>query len=260
VLLSILLLFAVAKAQGVSAVDQPVELVYSTNPHYPPYDWSVDNKVFEGASVELLSLILPPGVTAKPVVYPWKRSLMLAREGEIDLLVSLRITPERSEYLEFSSHRAFSNPIVVFVRKDHAFPFRSREDLRGRKGGVSLGDTFGGGFDEYWPKALTIEVAPTMLENFRKLQAGRIDYFVSGYFLGRAYLEKYGLENEIMALKPPLTEMDIHIGFSRKSKFLSLLPQINQRLAELDRQGIPEQLLEKHLKLFRDSSRTDGDR
>jgi ABC-type amino acid transport substrate-binding protein len=38
----------------------------------------------------------------------------------------------------------------VFVRRDHAFPFRTWQDLKGKHGGVSLGDTFGGGFDAYW--------------------------------------------------------------------------------------------------------------
>jgi polar amino acid transport system substrate-binding protein len=108
-------------------------VIYSTNPQYPPYDWSVGNDGFDGASIELLKMVLPPGLPLKPAFYPWKRSLFLAERGEIDLLVSLRITPERSGYLRFTSHRAFPNPIVVFVCKDRKFPYKSWKDLKGRK-------------------------------------------------------------------------------------------------------------------------------
>ncbi len=226
-------------------------LVYSCNPMYPPYHWSEDNQVFEGASVELMRLVLPAGVEAKPVVYPWKRSLMLAAEGKIDLLLSLRITPERSETLLFTRHRAFPNPIVVFVRKAAAFKFSSREDLKGLRGGISLGDTFGGGFDEYWRAELDVEQAPTMLENFRKLQAGRIDYFVSGYYLGLAHISRHHLEEEIVALEPPLSNHGIHFAFSKASPACRLMEGVDRRLEELDREGVPERLLQKHLQRFR---------
>jgi len=226
-------------------------LVYSSNPMYPPYHWSDDNTTFDGASAELMRLVLPAGVEARPLVVPWKRSLLLAAEGKIDLLLSLRITPLRSETLVFTRHRAFPNPIVVFVRKDHGFKFASREDLKGLRGGISLGDTFGGGFDEYWRAELDVEQAPTMLENFRKLQAGRIDYFVSGYYLGMAYIARQHLEKEIVALTPALSNEGIHFAFSKCSPACALLEEVDRRLEELDREGVPQRLLEKHLERYR---------
>jgi polar amino acid transport system substrate-binding protein len=134
---------------GLAAKPGPV-LTYSTNPSYPPYDWAEDEASFRGASTELLSMLLPPGVQARPVVVPWKRALALAAEHKVDLILSVRDTPEWRRFLEFMSNQAFPNPIAVFVRRDHAFPFRTWQDLKGKHGGVSLGDTFGGGFDAYW--------------------------------------------------------------------------------------------------------------
>lgn len=237
-------------ATATAPATAPSVVVYSTNPNYPPYDWSVGQDRFEGASIELLSMVMPPEVQLKPAVYPWKRSMLLAKEGEIDLLVSLRITPERSEYLQFTTHRAFPNPIVVFVREDRQFPFRSREDLKGHKGGIALGDTFGASFDEYWRKELQIEEAPSMVENFRKLDAGHIDYFVTSRYLGRAYLATHHFEHTIIPLDPPLSNLDIHFGFSKKSAALPLLDYVSRRLEELDKQQVPEQLLNKYLQRF----------
>lgn len=226
------------------------EVVYSTNPQYPPYDWEVPGG-FDGASIELLKMAMPPGLPLKLAVYPWRRSLYLAELGEIDLLVSLRITPERSGYLVFTPHRAFPNPIVVFARKDRKFPFKSWHDLKKLRGGVSAGDTFGGGFDDYWRMYLTVEEAPSMRENFKKLDSGHIDYFVTSRYVGEAYLAKNRPEHEIIPLFPAVSSFDIHFGFSKRSACAPLAGYVGRRLAELDKKGTPERLLRKHLKRYR---------
>jgi len=236
-----------ARSKKAQPPGQCRELVYAANPSYPPYHWKVSDSAYDGASIELLELVVPPGVALKPLVLPWKRALEWARLGKVDLLVSLRITPERSEYLKFTTHRAFPNPIVVFVRADRRFAFNSWADLKGKKGGISLGDTFGNGFDEYLRDELTTEVAPTMENNFVKLETGRIDYFVTSKFVGRAYAALNQKGAEFSALTPAISEMDIHFGFSRVSPCAALSEQVSRRLRELDRQGVPEQLLKKHL-------------
>jgi len=231
---------------GMSVGAEERVLVYSTNPQYPPYHWA-DGNGFDGASLELLRLVLPPGVTARPVVLPWKRVLERAAAGDIDLVLSLRITPERSQYLKFTTHRAFPNPIVVFARADADWHFSSWDDLKGRPGGISAGDTFGGGFDEYWRAHLQVETADSMVENFRKLDGGRIQWFVTGRYLGQAYLTAHPPGHPIDALSPPVSTGDIHFGFSARSKWLDLLPVIDRRLDELDRAGTLERLLQKYV-------------
>ncbi|GAB6126050.1 substrate-binding periplasmic protein [Humidesulfovibrio idahonensis] len=257
-MLPVLLLFAALAAQPSFAVaaGQCRELTYSTNPNYPPYDWAVSESAFDGASIELLRMAAPPGVALKPAVLPWPRALELAKTGKIDLLVSLRVTPERSAFLLFTRHRAFPNPIVVFVRKDRAFPFKSWADLKGRRGGVSLGDTFGGGFDEYSRRELSLEESPTMENNFKKLDAGRIDYFITSRYVGEAYAASHRLTHEFVTLSPAISEMDIHFGFSRVSPCAGLVEQMSRRLEELDRKGVPEQLLRKHLRRIQEKTAT----
>ncbi|WP_224983808.1 substrate-binding periplasmic protein [Geomonas agri] len=225
-------------------------VVYSTNPQYPPYDWSTDGRNFDGASIELLNMVLPPGVSAKPALFPWKRSMFLAESGQIDLLASLRITPERERYLVFTSHRAFPNPIVFFKRKDRDFPYRQWKDLVGLKGGMSAGDTFGGGFDQYWRSNLHMEEAPSMLENYQKLDSGRIDYFVTSLYAGQAFLAKHPTSHEIVPVLPAISNQDIHFGFSKKSPCAPLAEYVSTRLRELDAKGVPQKLLKKHLKRY----------
>ena len=240
---------ALASPPGSAAPACP-EIVYATNPHYPPYDWSVGDAAFAGATIELLEMAAPEGVRLRPVVLPWKRALLLAGEGRIDLLASLRITPERSQYLRFTSHRAFPNPIVAFVREDRRFPYAKWDDLKDKTGGVSSGDTFGGGFDAYMREQLHVEEAPSMEENFHKLDSGRIDYFVTSLYAGQAYQATHRRAHPVIALSPPISEQDIHFGVSLRSPCLPLLERLSARLEELDAQGVPEKLLRKYLRHY----------
>jgi len=227
----------------------PVTLTYSTNPAYPPYDWAISENAFAGASIELLKRIVPPDVRLVPMVLPWKRSMALAKEGKIDLLVSIRITPERQQYLHFTSQPAFVNPIVVFVKKDKAFPFQQWSDLKGKTGGVSLGDYFGGGFDEYWRKELSMEEAPTMENNFSKLARGHIDYFVTSQYVGEAYLCSH-FEGQIVALPLPISKLEIHLAFRKEFPNDTLLQYMDRKLGELQKANIPTQLIKEALLEF----------
>lgn len=230
------------------------ELVYSANPSYPPYHWVGADGRLEGASIDLLKMVAPQGLVLKPIVLPWKRALALAELGDVDLLLSLRNTPERAKFLAFTSARAFPNPIVVFVREDRTFPFDSWADLKGRRGGISLGDTFGNGFDEYWRAELSIEEAKTMEANFEKLVAGRIDYFVTSKFVGEAYSSSRPLKHGIVQLGKPVSNQDIHFGFSKRSPCADLSEQMDRKLRELDKKGVPEQLLRVHLRRLKDGA------
>lgn len=229
-------------------------ITWATNPQYPPYDWSSNGEEYDGAAVELLSLVIPPGYRLKPVMVPWKRAQEMAKIGEIDLLVNIRITPERATWLEFSTHPTFPNPIAVFMRADRAIPFKSWDELQSLEGGLALGDTYGNGFDEYLEAHLNTHRVGTMVVNFKKLEAGRIDYFVSGENMGKAWLKVAGLSTKIVALSPPVSNDSIHLGFSKKSPFLHLLPLIDARLARLEADGTSLRLLKKYLDRFTDGS------
>ena len=226
-------------------------LVYATNPAYPPYGWSEDHHSYRGASIDLLPLLMPAHVKLQAVVYPWKRAQQMAQEGRIDLLLSLRKTPEREAYLLFSHHPIFANPIAIFRLKGKQESVADWQTLVGLRGGVSRGDTFGSKFDLFLQKNLTVETADTMQENFEKLRRGRIDYFVSGQYAGNYYLHQHGIDGEIEALSPPVTNESIHIGFSRRSPCQELEPYVSARLEELEQSGYLKRLLDGYL---RDSS------
>ncbi len=234
--------------QALNAFAEDRVITWATNPKYPPFDWSVNNSEYEGACTHLLSLIIPAGYTLRPIMVPWVRAQKMAAEGNIDLLVNLRITPERSEWLEFSKNPTFSNPIAVFMRRNKTIPLKSWDELKPLKGGATLGDAFGNGFDEYLRANLNVETIPNAYGNFRKLNYGRIDYFVTGYYMGMAWLSSAGMQDQIVALKPFISDNPIHLGFSKRSPHVILLPEIDRKLAQLAADGTLNKILNDHLK------------
>lgn len=233
---------------GGPAAAQCTRVVLSAHPDYPPYHWAEGEHIV-GASVALAGRILDEmGVRWEArFVGPWPRVLKSAEYGEIDLVVSLKPTPERSAYLEFTPSPSFPNPMAVFAARARPLKFDGPEDLVGRRGGRSAGDRFGDSFDRYAAAHLTLEDADSLDANFQKLVAGRIDYVVTGLYTGRAHLLRTGLAERIGALPRPVNEGFVHFGFSRRSPCASLLAGVDARLAAAQRGGLSARLLEDAL-------------
>lgn len=237
---------------GTAGADEQLVLRFSGNPDYPPYHWCQRPDLLTGASVAQLRQVLPANVKLIPQAYPWKRVLLAAEQGQLDLILPLRINAERARYLRFSQYPAFENPIVVFVRQAKPIRYQSWESLKPYRGGISLGDVFGDGFDDYLAANLTVEVAPDMESNFKKLALGRIDYFITGRYVGMAYLKKQHLNAKITDLPIPVSVSKIHFGYGSRVP-ASLIEDIDRSLKKMADSGASTALLKKWLGRYAES-------
>lgn len=230
------------------AAAQCKRVVLSANPDYPPYHWAEGDRIV-GASIALTGRILDDlGVPWEArYVGPWPRVLKLAEQGQIDLIVSLKPTPEREAFLAFTQSPAFPNPMAVFTVKAQSFKFENFSDLIGRRGGRTAGDRFGDAFDRFAEQSLKLEDALTLHHNFQKLLADRVDYVVTGLYTGRAQLIREGLADRIAPLPRLVNEGFIHHGFVRRSPCVALLEALDARLAAARKSGLDRRLLEEAL-------------
>lgn len=230
------------------AAAQCKRVVFSANPDYPPYHWADGDRIV-GASVALTGRILDQlGVAWEARhVGPWPRVLKSAEFGQIDLVVSLKPTPEREAYMVFTPAPAFPNPMAVFTTKARPLSFEQPQDLVGKTGGRTAGDRFGDVFDRLAARSLTLEDADSLGVNFQKLAAGRIDYVVTGLYTGRAQLLQMGLGERIAPLPRLVNEGFIHHGFSRRSACAGLLDAVNAGLVAARRDGLEQRFIEEAL-------------
>ncbi|WP_036664910.1 substrate-binding periplasmic protein [Paludibacterium yongneupense] len=214
-------------------------LVISADPSYPPLHW-YDGEVLQGASIAVATRVFDDLHVPYQVRYvgPLKRVLALARSGDVDVVATLKITPERTAFLAFGVHPALSNPVVAFVDVRRPFPFRDRNDLIARRGAIALGNVFGGGFDEFMQRRLQVTETSDLNQLFKLLEYGRVDYSVIGLYPGLAWMAAQHKLGHFTALQPYLTHADNYVAFSRASPCLKWLPAFDRRLGELSRQGI----------------------
>lgn len=227
------------------------KIVISGDSDYPPLQW-YDGKQLTGASIEIATTALKTLGVPYEVRYvgPFHRVLKSAQVGEIDMISSLKDTPERRDYLVYTSVALFSNPIAVFVAKDKKFRYSGWSDLIGKKGGVTLGNQFGNGFDEFLQKNLQVEAEQKTHMNFKKLELRRLDYLISGYYSGLAYLATSGQSDKFVALKPYVSDSDNFIAMTKSSPCVKHLKGLNVQLESMRREGKLKSILDKHIALL----------
>lgn len=223
-------------------------MVVTADPAYPPLHW-YDGKNFQGASIEITKRVLGDLNIPYEIrhVGPFPRVLLMAQRGEVDLIATLKKTPEREQFLLFPKTAALSNPVAVFASRKHPFNYHDRRDLVGLRGGITRGNLFGDGLDEYLRSSLSFEEANSPESNFSKLDLGRIDYFITGFYAGMAYLLKRGDEEKFVALKPYAAQTQNFIALSRNGRCAEKLNLIDERLAVLQKQGVIDVLIKRSI-------------
>lgn len=221
-------------------------VVLTSDPAYPPLHW-YDGETLQGASIEIAKRVLEDLKIPYEVRYvgPFPRVLALAERGEVDMIATLKKTPEREAFLLYPTTPALSNPVSVFSFQEHPFEFKGRQDLIGRRGGITRGNLFGNGLDEFLKEKLNVEEANSPEANFNKLALGRIDYFITGYYTGMALLLKRGDEERFIANAPFLVDTPNFVVLTRHGKCASKLEQVEARMALLKKTGVLEELIRK---------------
>jgi polar amino acid transport system substrate-binding protein len=250
ILIRCALLIALVPLAAWSQEKECRKVVISADSDYAPLQW-YDGKNLTGASIEIATSALSALGIPYEVRYvgPFHRVLKSAEEGEIDMIASLKDTPERREYLTYTNVALFPNPIAVFVARERSFSYSGWNDLIGKKGGVTLGNQFGNGFDEFLRGHLQVEAEQKAYMNFKKLELRRIDYLITGYYSGLVYLAASGQNDSFVALKPYVSESDNFIAIIKSSPCIKHLKALNLQLDSMRREGKLKLILDKHIAL-----------
>jgi polar amino acid transport system substrate-binding protein len=221
-------------------------VILTADPAYPPMHW-YDGETLQGASIEIAKRVLSDLKIPYEVRFlgPFPRIMSLAERGEVDMIATLKKTPEREAFLLYPKTPALSNPVAVFGFRERPFNFRDRADLVGLHGGTTRGNVFGNGVDEFIKERLVVEESSNPESNFDKLALGRIDYFITGYFTGMALLLKRGDEERFVVKEPFLTDTPNYLVLTRNGKCADKLEQVDARLALLKKSGVLDELIRR---------------
>lgn len=219
-------------------------LTVSAPPSAMPYAWTEGEHIV-GASVDLIKIIFADfGITVKTQPFPWKRSLSFIEEGKIDAVLIIFYSEERSKYMDFTipySEMATS----VIVAKGSALKFKEWDDLIGLQGVCILGYSLGEDFDKFAEEKLSLISLPEMEKFLNVIAGSRADYGVFPKDSALIEARKLKYLDKIEILPVPVSAQNLHIAFSKKSKFKKYLPEINNKIKMYREDKTIENLIKK---------------
>jgi len=170
----------------------------------------------------------------------WEQVQQKAKTGNIDVVVALYKTEEREEYLYFSDPYVV-DPISVFVKRDNEFDPQAKDDLLGKKGIVTVGDSYGQEIDDMiTSKMLDVVEVKSPQEAFSMLIEEGADYFLYSTYAGERSSFEGTRDAGIIA------EQYFYIGISKNSPIAEKLPEINRILEEYKQNGIIEEISSRY--------------
>lgn len=196
-------------------------VMYQSGEHISGIGPEVASKVAEDIGFDFKSIY----------VGSWDMVQQRGKAGEIDLIVAMYKTTEREKYFYFSIPYTV-DPITPFIAKDKTFSLNKKEDLLGKKGVVTKGDSYGQELDDYIVKAnLDITVVETPDQGFSMIKEGKADYFLYSAYAGKAIIA----EKNISGIKESgtISEQPFYMAISKKSPIAKYMNQIN---ASIERQ------------------------
>ena len=176
---------------------------------------------------------------------PWGRALAEADQGTAGV-AGLFKTPEREQKYDYSEI-LFSESLVVFFSQARrpAPQFRTLGDLKGLRVGVHRGWNYGEEFAKGARSGLfTAEEVNTDIQNFKKLEQGRIDALIVTAVAGAVIAPAFKVVQAATPLSEGLTYLILPKSMNRKD----VIKQFDQTIKDMKKSGEFQQIIQAVLK------------
>ncbi|UVE16754.1 transporter substrate-binding domain-containing protein [Pseudomonas sp. LS44] len=224
-------------------------LHFAEEANWPPFTQEAHGMASNGLSYELLQLIGKR--LQRPTdleLLPQQRLMQKLRHGEKDGVTMISSNAERAGYL------AFSEPVLnkrgyLYYNVERPLPLEFSEwrDLQGLLIGIVIGHNYGEEFEKA-RRELPLQVfeVVSVQQLFQMALLGRLDAFLAIDLTAQELNEQPAYKDHIVHAARPYMQSSYHLGLSRQSPAVRLLPQINQAITELKANGELEQLLKRY--------------
>jgi len=181
----------------------------------------------------------PVGVEAKP----WKRALEEIDMGQAGV-GGIYKTAERLQKYDYSDPIYVEN-LLVYFNVANPLNYSQIQDLTGKRIGVLRGWSYGDAFDQARRQGLfQVEEVGTDDQNFRKLEAQRIDTVIAIQESGTTLVKNY---RTISFSLVPLSQNPTFLAFSKSAHRTDLLKRFDQAIRDLRRTGAYKTLISAEL-------------
>jgi signal transduction histidine kinase/ABC-type amino acid transport substrate-binding protein len=170
------------------------EITLAPDPGYPPIEYFDENGQYRGIAADYVRLVESKlGMRFKIVrLRDWDEALEKAKRKEIDMFGAAAETPQRSNYMLFSSPFV-EFPSVIIARRNVTAPL-SLEKLAGMRVAIVSGYADHDYVVNHFPD-LNLDVVPSVEIGLRKVSFGMVDALVANLASATYFIEKQGITN-----------------------------------------------------------------
>lgn len=190
---------------------QAETLVVGVSNGYPPYYYEEDGSL-TGFCVETIDAVAETiGIDVKYEIYPWKRLIVNAQNGDIDAIMPLFTTEKREEYLIFEGLELAPETNHFFTSTESNISFDGNlEGLKQYNVGVVDQYSYGDIFDSFqFPKKQITRSDKHLIDMFMH---HRFDIGVGNRYVVQHYAQLKAIEHTIKFLDPPITQETLYLG------------------------------------------------
>ncbi|GBC63003.1 hypothetical protein DENIS_3992 [Desulfonema ishimotonii] len=219
---------------------------------WPPYQVVEQNNI-SGFSTRVVKAVFKKmDVSINSIkAYPWKRAITMLEKGKADALFSASFSEARTAFAYYPEEMLVESPWVLWVREEDDLKFDTYDDLIPKKIGVVSGYSYTREFDDFLKKHGNYEEVFMDDLNFKKLNAGRIDYAVAELGNGSYLISKLGL-GEIIPLKEnPIKSNGLYIIFNKNNIPESFVKQFSEALKKFKNDSLYRYWHDEYLRFDR---------
>ncbi|SCK11507.1 ABC transporter substrate-binding protein [Vogesella sp. LIG4] len=225
-----LLAFGLLLLAATAWAADPVTLRLLTE-DYPPFNMLAANSQISGSATDIVrELMQRNGIRYSIELLPWLRAFNRAVLEPGTCVYSTTRTDPRESLFKWIGPVA-ENPWVLYARSDNPRVPNTLEDARRYRLGGYAGDAVA----QYLiARNFDVDLANSDEQNVRKLQAGRIDYWATGKYIGAqlAAREKAGNIRPVLTFNTTFMYLACNLGLSDQ-----LVGQLNDTLHKMQKDG-----------------------
>ncbi|MEZ7196414.1 substrate-binding periplasmic protein [Pseudodesulfovibrio karagichevae] len=216
---------------------------------FPP--WKYQNELGEpcGMDVELIDMLARRmGLKVEYAMYPFSRALYLLEYGDADMMSGVLRRKDREAYLYYLEppYKDHSDKAFYLLRGRGRL-LRTYDDLHVLRIGTQIGTRYFPEFD-HDPKIDKIAARSFEL-NLRMLVANRVDAVVNTEMTGDYEIRMLDLQDTVV--KAPYIyrkKQNVYVVLSRKSPLADRLDEFNAVMADLQREGAFQRIVDEYIR------------
>lgn len=243
-----LLIRTISLVLSLLTVTIPVQaetLVIGVSAGYPPYYYKSDG-ILTGFCIDTVNAVAREiGIDVEYKVYPWKRLMLRAKNGDIDAIMPLFKTEERETYLIFKGLELAHELNHFFTTPDSLVTFDGRlESLESYRIGVVADYSYGEKFDSFnFPNKKITRDDKHLIKMFMH---NRFDVGIGSRSVVKYHADLCDINLSIQFFEPPITKEILYLGFVKKRNRDQLADRFAQALQKFQATATHQRLIDKY--------------